>query len=397
MTFRRLIARLGLVSVAATACGGKSAAPARQATEHGLPPANPIAAAKLAQAAALYTGAGTAVRTLELLREAAKLDENLWEARLNIGIVLAESSDLVGAESALVEGLRIAPDEEDLAAALANVRRRRGAAKVAADGLAKFIATHPASDATRSLAAMVLRESGQVDEAVKQARLVLTRNPGNSSALAELALCHLAHNEVEIADLLVKQAIEFNPKSAAAQRALGLIELHRGEDARAFAAFQLAAVADPKDSSARINMGGVLLRAGAYLKAEEQFRAVLAIAGDDSSATLGLAAARRAQGTTSESGPWLEAQRLLENILSREPHNISALYNIATLLGEQLKKPREASAFLERFLNDAPEAHTVRREAERLVRMYAEARNAPAASPAGSKTPQAAGKKVGNP
>jgi tetratricopeptide (TPR) repeat protein len=397
MTYRRWIARLCLASVGVTACGGKAVPPARAATTHELPPANPVAAAKLAQATALYKGGGTAVRALELLREAAKLDENLWEARLNIGIVLAETSDLVGAEASLVEGSRIAPDEEDLAAALANVRRRRGAAKGAADGLSKFIATHAASDATRSLAVMVLRESGQVDEAIKQARLVLTRNPGNSSALAELALCHLAHNELEIAELLVKQAIEFNPKSAAAQRALGLIELHRGEDARAFAAFQLAAIADPKDSSARINMGGVLLRAGAYLKAEEQFRAVLAIAAEDSSAKLGLAAARRAQGTTKDSGPWLEAQRLLESILAREPHNINALYNLATLLGEHLKRPREASAVLQRFLNDAPEAHSARREAERLVRMYAEVRTPPVSSPAGPKTPPAAGTKVGNP
>jgi tetratricopeptide (TPR) repeat protein len=397
MTFRRWIASLSLAAIGATACGGKTVPPARTASEHALPPANPIAAAKLAQAAALYKGPATTVRTLELLREAAKLDENLWEARLNIGIVLAESSDLVGAEAALVEGSHIAPDEEDLAAALANVRRRRGDSKVAADGLTKFIATHATSDATRSLAVMVLRESGQVDEAIKQARLLLTRNPGNSAALAELALCHLAHDELEIAELLVKQAIEFNPKSAAAQRTLGLIELHRGEDARAFAAFQLAAMADPKDSSARINMGGVLLRAGAYVKAEEQFRAVLAITSEDSNAKLGLAAARRAQGTTKDSGPWLEARQLLESILSREPHNISALYNLATLLGEQLKKPREASAVLDRFLNDAPEAHTARREAERLVRMYAEVRTPPATTPTGAKTPTSVGTKVGNP
>jgi len=147
-------------------------------------------------------------QAIQLLREAVALDANLWEARYDLGVVLARAGDLAGAEDALVTAAKADPDAEDVALALAEVRQRRGEHKTAADGLGDFIEAHPAAVAARTLYVACLRDAGRLDKAIAEAREVLVRKPGDASALAELALSHLAKGERDTATLLAKQAID---------------------------------------------------------------------------------------------------------------------------------------------------------------------------------------------
>ena len=55
--------------------------------------------------------------------------------------------------------------------------------------------TSPITNWLRALYVTALRDSGQLDLAMKQAREVLVRRPGDATALAELALVHLAKGE----------------------------------------------------------------------------------------------------------------------------------------------------------------------------------------------------------
>jgi tetratricopeptide (TPR) repeat protein len=112
-------------------------------------------------------------------------------------------------------------------------------------------------------------------------------------------------------------------------------------------------------------MGTVLLRAGIYSKAEEQFRAVLSVSKEDDDASLGLAAALRGQGDKDHPGKFTEAERALEGVLARDPHNVEAQFNLAILFSDFLKKPAEARPLFQRFLSDAPSYHQARPEAER--------------------------------
>src|SRR5262249_7073141 len=154
---------------------------------------------------------------------------------------------------------------------------------------------HPAALEARVELVAALRESGQIEKAKNEAREVLVRKPGDAAALAELALCHLARNERDTAQLLAKQAVDANPKSGLAARAAGLVALAGGDDAAALAAFGKAAALDPRDTTSRLNMGAVLVRAGAYAKATEQYRAILMVAPDDAAAEVGLAVALRGE------------------------------------------------------------------------------------------------------
>jgi Flp pilus assembly protein TadD len=385
MRFDRLAAlalpAVTAASIALTAgCGGgvhATAAPA--ATVVALPKANPVAVGKMVQGVHAAND-GRRDSAVSYLREAIALDGNLWEARYDLGVVLAGTGDLAGAEHELQTAASLAPDAEDVAVALAEVRRRRDEAKLAADGLSAFVHDHPGASSARALYVSVLRESGQLDKAIAEAGEVLVRKPADAATLAELSLAHLAKGEKEAAALLAKQALDASPNSAVAHRATGLLALANGDDAAAFAEFRKAAQADPHDTTSRLNMGAVLLRAGAYAKAEEQYRETLKVSPDDADAEVGLAAALRGEADAQHPQKLDEARTWLEKVLAADPHDTSALYNMGILLAEFAKKPGDAVPYFKRFLSDAPGDHPLRADAEKYVSLAGTA-PAPAAPP----------------
>jgi tetratricopeptide (TPR) repeat protein len=357
-----------LAALSLTACGGgKKEAVTGPVQTNVLPPANPQAVAKMAQGVQASKDPALRPRAVGLLREAVQMDPMLWEAKYDLGVVLAGSGDLAGAEDQLKAAAKIAKDAPEVAIALGEVRRRRGEHKDAADGLEDFVRDHPNAVDARTLFVASLRDSGQVEKAIKEAREVLVRKPGDPSALAELALCHLARGEKDTAALLARQALDANPHSAIAERATGLIHLANGDDAAAFQAFTKATQEDPRDTTARLNMGGVLLRAGSYARAAEQFRAILQVSPEDPAAEVGLAAAIRGEADPKNTAKLEEARKLLEKVLDRDPHDVSALFNLGVLYADYLKKPSDAKAYFSRFLSDAPGDHPARAEAERYM------------------------------
>ncbi len=378
---RRLLSSLALAApLALVACGGAAPPPkAAVAVSTALPPANPQAVGKMVQGVQAAKD-GSRERAIALLREAIGLDRALWEAHYDLGVVLAGAGDLAGAEDELRTASKLSPDAEEVVIALGELRRRRGENKDAADALGDFLQDHPNATDARILQVTALRDSGQLDAALKQAQEVLVRKPGDAGALAELALTHLAKGERDTASLLAKQALDANPKSAAAERATGLIALGAGDDAAAFAAFSKAAQLDPQDTTARLNMGTVLLRAGAYGKAGDQFRAILQVAPDDASAQVGLAAALRGEADAQHPKKLEEARALLEKVLDRDPHNVAALFNMGVLQSDFLKRPADAKPYFQRFLDDAPNGHPARADAEKRI-AQANAAAAPAPAP----------------
>ncbi len=261
------------------ACGGGNKVTTGPKTaEVGLPPANPLAVQRMVEGVSAAKDPKLQTRAIALFREAIQIDPGLWEARFDLGLVLANQGDLAGAEEQLRAASKTAPEREDVTVALSEVLRRRGSNKDAAGILEDFVKDHPGAIDARTLLVTSLRDSGQHDKAIAQAREVLVRKPGDPTALSELALCHLAKGERETAQLLVRQALDVSPKSAIAHRVQGLVQLAAGDDSAAFAAFSKAAQEDPHDTTSRLNMGAVLLRAGAYRKAAEQYKSALAAA-----------------------------------------------------------------------------------------------------------------------
>jgi tetratricopeptide (TPR) repeat protein len=332
-----------------------------------LAPANPVALNKMVQGVQAAKDSSGKDRAIGLLEEAVKADNALWEAHYNLGVLLADKGDLGTAERHLATAQQLAPNAEDVAVALSEVRRRRGDAQGAVDALLPFVKENPGASYAPVALIGALRESEKVDEAIAQAQQVLVRHAKDPRALAELALSYLDKGELDTAELLSEEALKADAKSALAERTAGLIKLNQGDDAVAFRHFARATELDPKDTTARLNVGTVLVQAGVYDKAADQFRATLESEPDNTAAALGLAAARRAQGKRDDPGPYQEAEKLIKGVLEREPQNLDATYNLAVLYADFMKRPADAAPLYQRFLDSAPKGHPARAEAERAV------------------------------
>ncbi|HEY2407428.1 MAG TPA: tetratricopeptide repeat protein [Polyangiaceae bacterium] len=365
------------------ACGGSH----KKVDAPTLPPANPQAVSKMVQGLQSAKDAGGRDRAIALLQEAVTTDPQLWEARFNLGVLLAKKGDLSASERQLSEAQKLAPNAEDVAVALAEVRRRQGDADGAIDALQGFVKDNPSAKVAPMVLVTALREGGKTKDAIEHAQRVLVVHSSDPYALSELALANMDLDELDTAELLVGEALKADDKSAVAERTAGLISLRKGDDAVAFKHFQRASELDPKDTTARLNTGTVLVQAGVYDKAAQEFRAVLEVEPDNIDAMVGLAAARRGQGKREDQSPYLEAEKLLKNVLSHEPNNVDALFNLGILYSDYLKRPNDANPLFKQFLDQAPKNHPGRAEAERLLSGAGAAESAkpPAAKPPPAK------------
>jgi len=351
------------LAFALAACG-KSAV---QEGPKALPAANPVAVTKLAQGVDASKDKDGRRRAIELLEQAVSADSQLWEGRYNLGVLLAETGDLVAAEKQLDEAHKLAPNAEDVVVALGEVRRRLGDYAGAAEVLRDFVKQNPAAGLARTALVSALREDGKIDEAIGQAQAALVRRANDPYALSELALAELEKGEADTADLLSKEALKTVPPSAVAERTAGMIALERGDDAVAFRHFQKASEIDPNDTTARLNIGIVLLQAGVYDKSASELKAVLEIEPDSNMAAIALAAAIRGRAKKDDQGAYAESERLLQSVLEREPKNLAATFNLAVLYADYLKRPADAEKLFRRFLADAPEKHPARADAEKFL------------------------------
>lgn len=356
-----------LVLAALAATLGACASSQKKVETPAQPPANPQAVGKMVQGVQSAKDASGRERAIQLLRDAVAGDPGLWEAHYNLGILLADKGDLSAAERELSQSQKLAPNAEDVALALAEVRRRQGDATGAIDALQPFVKQYPDAKLAPIALVTALREGGKVKEAIEQGQRVLVYRSSDPYALSELALSNVEQDEIDTAELLIEEALKADDKSAVAERTAGLIALRKGDDAVAFKHFQRASELDPKDTTARLNIGTVLLQAGVSDKAAQEFRAVLAVEPESIDAMLGLAAARRGQGKKDDQSGFLEAEKLLKGVLEREPKNVDATFNLAILYSDYLKRPSEATPLLQRFLDDSPKNHPGRPEAERLI------------------------------
>ncbi len=353
----------GAALVLALGCGGTK----RDAKAPVLPPSNPRAVNKLSQGVQAARERDGRDRAIRLLEEAVAVDDKLWEARYNLGVLHAGAGRLVLAEKELERAAELAPNAEDVAVALAEVRLRRGDPRGAVRALEPFVRRHPKAAVAPIALIAALRESGEPGRAIEQAHAVLVRHARHPDALSELALSHLARGESDTAELLALEAQKADAKSAAAARTLGLVALGKGDDAEAFRHFTRASELDPTDTTARLNIATVLLKAGVYERARVEFETVLEIDPDDGAALLGLAAARRALAQRDDSAALGEAEALLRRVLEKDPGNLAATFNLGVLYVDYLKRPNDGAPLLRRFLEEAPENHPARAEAERLL------------------------------
>jgi tetratricopeptide (TPR) repeat protein len=358
------------VALMLCACGGAGRARSTSARA-GVPPANPMAAEKYVQASRILRARdlprGREARAEALLLDALRIDPSLWEAHYNLGVLRRRRGELRAALESFRAAHRIQPDAGEPALAMAEALWMRGELDEAAELLEAHFERQAGSDsgATQARVAYtsVLRQRGDYDDALEQARAVLVREPGHVEALLEVGRIYREKGELDVAELVFGKAVALDADNPRPHNELGLLFLARGDTQVAFEHFERALSVDAAFAPAQLNRASVLLRAGDYAAAADAYRRVLRDSPGDADARVGLGVSLRGQGKHAA------ARKQYERVLEDEPNHAAALFDLAVLRAEFLDERPQARPLFERFVAVAPEGEALQTAREYLKRL----------------------------
>jgi tetratricopeptide (TPR) repeat protein len=359
-------ARLALCftcALLASACGGGSTKPTLRA----LPPADPRAVRKYLEASALMTGGKTRdeQRAQALLQESLTIDGMLWEARYNLGVLHRRRGELRTALAELQAAHAVQPAAGAPLLALAEVHYAMGELDAATRFLRDYVDAHADAFESRVALTALLREQGQYEAALEQARAVLVRDPRSIGALLEVGRIYRAQEELDVAQLVFERALRLYEQDPRPHNELGLTALARGDTQLAFQHFEHAREADAGFAPARLNRAAVLLRAGDYAAAADEYEKVLDKQQDDDDARVGLAVALRGQNKHAQ------AAQQYERVLAEAPNHAAALFDLALLRAEFMNDAARARPLFQRYIEVAADG-PARETAERYLAQLAQ-------------------------
>jgi Flp pilus assembly protein TadD len=152
----------------------------------------------------------------------------------------------------------------------------------------------------------------------------LRKDPGDHTALYNLAAVDMNEGDYRSAAGLFRQAVESNPNDALTHTALAAALDGAGDWQQAKGEYEKALVIDPSDANARFDLAQLEAKHQDFSAAEANFRQLLAANSKDAGAHAALGAVLAATQRDAE------AKQELETALSLDPKNFDALYNLAS-------------------------------------------------------------------
>jgi len=203
----------------------------------------------------------------QLSGEEARLAQSL---RAEFLLALGEET----AAEALLAPL-LAGSEEDVSSALGALQRRRRYPEVVQHARAARARLGEADSVQFALAA-ALERSGSWDEAVKEFRSLLQRQPDNAAALNYLGYMFADHNvHLDEALSMISRAVELDPTSGAYLDSLGWVYFRLGDLERAERYLREAARLEPHDPTVHEHLGDLHARRGERDAAAAAYRQAL--------------------------------------------------------------------------------------------------------------------------
>jgi Flp pilus assembly protein TadD len=222
-------------------------------------------------------------RDLELAVRTNPSDVN---ARVNLGVTLADLKDAPGAKAQLEKAIALGADEPQVHFELAKALRALGDGEGAEREMAAYqrrqkeeadqaVAASKASEAEQAAAA------GDKQKAAELYREACAAQPQNAALAYKLAtvLDDLGDREGERAAL--ERAIEANPKYVMAQYLLGYLDFEEGDNADAERQFRLTVDAVPDNAQAWLSLAATLSAERRVVEAREAAARALRLAPDD--------------------------------------------------------------------------------------------------------------------
>lgn len=370
---RALAVPLALALVATAAgCGhapppGKAASPIAAVA---LPKTSPEAQAEFDEGVRIMkTGRKHYKQARPHLEKAVQLDPKLFEGWHDLGVVETALGNYDKAVEHFRKALDTQPGSRKTVLAYGESLRRARRPKKAAKVYADWLSSDPNDAEMRSRYGQVLREAGDLEESLEQARLLLAQGQGNTAGAEQnqaqaviaynaLGLTYYKMGKLDLAETALRKAADLDAKSAFVWNNLGLVAFDRGHDQEAFLDFQKASELDPKYVQARLNKAVVYLDCGDYKRARAELERAVEIDPNDAEAQVALGVAARGDGKLDL------ARKAYERALDIEPDYPAALWNLAVLYMDFDKDPAKAKEHLNQYLQAADSGDPKRAEAE---------------------------------
>jgi tetratricopeptide (TPR) repeat protein len=357
-------------ALAAAGCGGhKTAKPARAASAASptatvaLPRADTQAQAEFEEGLrVMRTGRKHYKDARSHFVKATQIDGHLFEAWHNLGVVEAALARFDAAADSFRQALDVQPGSRKTLLAYGETLRRAHQPKKAAKVYQKWLESNAGDAEIRARLGQVLREAGDLEASLEQARFLLGQAGGDAGKLVlaynALGLTYYKMGKLDLAETALRKALEMDAKSAFVWNNLGLVALERGHDQEAFLDFQKGSELDPKYVQARLNKAVVFLDCGDYRHARQELERAVEIDPSDPEAQVALGVAARGDGKLDL------ARRAYERALDIEPDYPPALYNLGLLYMDFDKDKVKARDFLTQFTQAADSADPKRADAQ---------------------------------
>ena len=294
--------------------------------------------------------------------KATQIDAQLFEGWHDLGVIDAALGNFDAAADSFRKAMDVQPGSRKTVLAYGETLRRGRQARKAAKLYQKWLETNEGDGEIRARLGQVLREGGDLDQSLEQARLLLGQAAGDPTktvvAYNALGLTYYKMGKLDLAETALRKALEIDQKSAFIWNNLGLVALERGHDQEAFLDFQKGSELDPKYVQARLNKAVVYLDCGDYKHARTELERAVEIDPNDPEAQVALGVAARGDGKLDH------ARRAYERALDIEPDYPPALFNLGLLYMDFDKDKVKARDYFTQFNQHADSGDPKRADAQ---------------------------------
>ncbi|MCP5158188.1 MAG: PEP-CTERM system TPR-repeat protein PrsT [Gammaproteobacteria bacterium] len=321
---------------------------------------------------------GDAFADVEMVR---KRQPNLPEANYLRGNLLFQKKDLVAAQEALLQVLKVAPEHPGAQFLLGSINYEQGNLGQADQYLTSFINRLPGYLPARLLLAATQLKLEKPGQAIDTLIPALAQTPDDAQLLALLGSAYLQNHDYAKGSEYLQKAAQITPDATNIRTQLALSRLGEGKADEAVRELQglvdlgqdvlqadlllvqaylqqkeydkaITAAAElvkrkPDDPIAHNLLGGAYLAKGEDEQARSEFEQALRLNADFSTPALNLALLELKAGNRAA------AQALYEKVIAKEPGNLTALLRLAGLTG-QAGQTEQALHWLEQAWDKNP-------------------------------------------
>jgi len=203
-----LVVLVSLAAISSRQVGFWSNGPAAWNRTLSLYPDLPLARVSLGHS---YLMLGQNERALEIYRPMVQGGRTNVEALKGTAIIMMQKGQEQEARALLKRGLRLAPEDYELAELLAHLLMRRNELDQARELVAGWAAAEPHNRKARLILAELSLRLGRHADAARILYGLLETQPNDAGSMNLLALAHLGRRDTAEAERLLKRAVELEP------------------------------------------------------------------------------------------------------------------------------------------------------------------------------------------